>query len=198
MKDLTLANGLATGTTVTGPATNQEGFLVVQAGPETLGGGILNMGVLTLDDVTLVNNQADASALGGLNAGGGGIANVLGGTLTVTNSNFQSNHVLAGSGDGYGGAILNDAGSVLAVNNSTFTSNSVVLGVYLGSFGGAIANLCSQATVSGSCFTSNVVRGGDGAPGIPVSRALTEAMVLVAASPLLAGACSTVPFRPRP
>src|SRR5262249_36672681 len=43
LKDLTLANGLATGTTVTGPETvAPDGEVIVLAGSETLGGGILN------------------------------------------------------------------------------------------------------------------------------------------------------------
>src|SRR5262249_33118570 len=51
---LTIADGLATGTTVVGPR-----------GPVTLGGGILNTGAnLTLDKVTLVDNHALADQVG--------------------------------------------------------------------------------------------------------------------------------------
>jgi uncharacterized protein (TIGR03118 family) len=51
---LTIADGLATGTTVVGPK-----------GPVTLGGGILNTGAnLTFDKVTLANNQAMADQVG--------------------------------------------------------------------------------------------------------------------------------------
>src|SRR5262249_36447573 len=51
---LTIADGLATGATVVGPK-----------GPVTLGGGILNAGAkLTLDKVTLVDNQALADQVG--------------------------------------------------------------------------------------------------------------------------------------
>ena len=75
LTDLTLANGLAIDTTIT-VSPNEP---VRLGGSATLGGGILNTGaLLTLNKVTVVNNQADASALGGVNAGGGGVANVSG------------------------------------------------------------------------------------------------------------------------
>ena len=52
--DLTIANGLATGTTVVGPK-----------GPVTLGGGILNTGAnVTLSNVTLADNQAKGDQVG--------------------------------------------------------------------------------------------------------------------------------------
>ena len=167
--DLRIADGLATGTTVVGPANYVEGFLVVPGGSATLGGGILNMGAsVTLDRVSLVNNQATAVTLDGVNAGGGGIANVFGATLTVAHSSFTGNQVLGGTGDSYGGAIFNDAGSSVTVKGCTFTGNEATAGAYLGSFGGAIANTGgSQAVVSDSRFKNNVARGGNGANGAP-------------------------------
>ena len=184
--DLTIADGMATGTTVVGPPTYVEGFLVVLGGSATLGGGILNIGAsVTLDHVSLVNNQANAVALAGVNAGGGGIANVFGATLTVAHSSFTGNQALGGTGDSYGGAIFNDAGSTLTVKGCTFTGNQATEGAYLGSFGGAIANTGgSQAMVSDSSFKNNVARGGDGADGAPISLALTQATAQAAASPV--------------
>ena len=160
LENLTLANGLATGTTLK-VTPNKPARL---GGSETLGGGILNMGgSLVLDNVIVVNNQADAGALGGVSAGGGGVANVLGATLTVTHGTFQDNAVLAGTGDCFGGGILNDAGSILTVEESTFSGNLAVEGFYQGSFGGAIANGGgSQATVSGSLFQRNEAVGAGG------------------------------------
>jgi hypothetical protein len=162
--DLTIANGLASETTLVGPTTFLDGFPIVQGGSETLGGGILNNGgALTLDDVSMLNNRADAGAGGGVNAGGGGIANIFGATLTVRNCTFRSNQVQAGSGDCYGGAILNDADSSLGVTNSTFTANQATQGLWQGSFGGAIASQGgSTASISGSLFQDNLARGAAG------------------------------------
>lgn len=76
INDLTIGNGMATGPTVPGTGIST---VLTDGGPVTLGGGILNMGdFLILDDVTLVNNQANASVLGRDNQAGGGIANVFG------------------------------------------------------------------------------------------------------------------------
>ena len=73
IEGLTIAHGLTTATATI-----------------ALGGGILNTGAsLTLDDVIMVGNRA--SGIEGANAGGGGVANVLGGTLVVTQSSFQGN-----------------------------------------------------------------------------------------------------------
>src|SRR5262249_843562 len=71
IRDLSIADGLATGTTVEGPF-----------GPVTMGGGLLNTGArVILSHVTMHNNQA----IGPL-AQGGAIANVSGATLVVTDS----------------------------------------------------------------------------------------------------------------
>ena len=105
IEGLTIAHGLTTATATI-----------------ALGGGILNTGAsLTLDDVIMVGNRA--SGIEGANAGGGGVANVLGGTLIVTQSSFQGNEVVAGAVASYGGAIFNDAGSTLTVERCSFIGN---------------------------------------------------------------------------
>ena len=112
---LTIANGMATGTTVAG-----------SFGPVTLGGGILNTGArVTLCHVRLADNQVVAAAPG-TTAGGGGIANVFGATLTVKNCTFTSNHSIGASAndDSYGGGIFSDAFSKLTITYSTFTDNA--------------------------------------------------------------------------
>src|SRR5262249_16516627 len=89
--DLTIANGLASGPTATGPP-----------GAATLGGGILDeQAHLTLSHVTLANNQA-----AGFIGGGGGVASVLGASLTVEDSTFTNNRVAGTSVNSPGGAIL--------------------------------------------------------------------------------------------
>ena len=79
------------------------------------GGGIYNLGTLTLSDSTLLSNFSGY--------GGGGIVNS--GTATVKNS------TLAGNTAVYGGGMLNRG--IEAVNDSTLSGNS-------GSYGGGIYN----------------------------------------------------------
>ena len=158
--DLTIADGMATGTTVEGPS-----------GPVTLGGGILNTGArLTLSHVTLVSNQA--AALPNASAAGGGIANVFEAALTVDHCTFTDNRSIgpsAGVGDSRGGAIFNDVDSTLTVTGSTFTGNQATGGSTGAthaqgvSLGGAIENAGgSEARVSDSTFKDNLARGADG------------------------------------
>src|SRR5439155_1317201 len=126
---LTIADGSASGTTVTGPL-----------GPATLGGGILNdQGNLTLSHVTLANNRA-----AGFIGGGGGVANIYGSTLTVEDSTFTDNQARGGdgapggnAGQGAGGAISISGGPALPavggttvadVSHSTFTGNQATGG----------------------------------------------------------------------
>lgn len=106
-----------------------EGLATAASGI-ALGGGILNTGAsLTLDNVIVAGNQA--KGLGEANAGGGGIANVEGGALAITDSRFLNNVVLADALAGslsysYGGAIYNDGGSTLTVDDCSFTANQAM------------------------------------------------------------------------
>src|SRR5262249_31391656 len=100
ISDLTVANGRASGTTLTGTL-----------GPTTLGGGILNdQAHLFLSHVTLTSNQAV-----GFIGGGGAVANILGASLTVEDSTVSNNVAAGTSVDSPGGGILSDAGSTLIV-----------------------------------------------------------------------------------
>ncbi len=157
IRDLTIANGRATGTTAVGPS-----------GPVTLGGGLLNTGArVFLSHVTLANNQAVGPI-----ASGGAIANVFGATLVVTDSTFTENRA-AGTSVSTGGAIANQGGSTLVLDRGTFTGNqaTTALGNSPGlgnSVGGAInSGGGSQATVLHSTFEGNLARGSNGADGGP-------------------------------
>ena len=132
--DLTIANGVASGVTVTG-----------LLGPATLGGGILdNQAHLLLSNVTVANCHAS-----GVIGGGGGVASISGATLVVVGGTFTGNTVNGTSVDSPGGAILSDAGSTLSVQHSSFTGNRAIDGGAIGVWGG------SQAAISTSTFTNN-------------------------------------------
>ena len=84
------------------------------------GGGIDNLGILTVINSTLSSNEAGHS--------GGGIHNT--GTLTITNSTLSGN--IAHDG---GGGFANEAGGIAVITNSTLSGNRA-----LSSDGGGIAN----------------------------------------------------------
>ena len=102
------------------------------------GGGIRNLGTLTVSNSTFSNN--------GTGTDGGGIANDFG-FLTVTNSTFSGNSV-----SGSGGGILNQVGFA-TVTNSTFSGNAA------GGLGGGIA---SSGTLNlANTILANSPSGGD-------------------------------------
>ena len=169
IEGLTITAGLADGTAPVYPSS---------------GGGILNLGNLTLDEVVIDGNQAvgdpsvviAASAifnsLGG--ALGGGIENF--GTLHVTDSTVSNNQALgADNADGSslpfpsfpGNALGGGIGSfgTLTVEDSTFKGNVAQAGNGgIGAFagiggGGAIVN-DANLTVDGTSFRDNQAIGG--------------------------------------
>ena len=130
-----------------------------KTGNSSPGHPIQSFGSLTLDTVTVKNNNPAASVIdvegdativnstftGNTFVGGSGAAISNHGTTQIMSSAFNSNTV----GSGLGGAIGNVAGSELYITNSTFTSNS-------GFDGGAIwGDVSGTMHIKGSTFTSN-------------------------------------------
>jgi hypothetical protein len=108
---------------VTAGVTAGISGLTVAGGWDTQGGGIRNDGSLTLDRVTVRDNEAGDAFLTGL---GGGIYNAPGASLTITRSTFSNNVVHIESSLQGGGGIYN-AGA-LSVFATTFSGNSVSSG----------------------------------------------------------------------
>jgi hypothetical protein len=113
------------------------------------GGGILNLGSLTLSNCTVTQNQGN---------GGGGIYNR--GSLTLSSSTVTQNQSIADDG-GFiadGGGILNRWHGTVTVSNSTITNNT-------GAWGGGIANEDgapidgATMTIANSTISGNVAGG---------------------------------------
>jgi hypothetical protein len=143
------------------------------------GGGIYNNGGLTINSVTVTNNQADLG--GGIyNAGtlainnstitgnqsckivynfglGGGVYNT--GTLTINNSTVSQNHATGHESAGHGGGIYNLG--TLAINSSTINGNSGHEFAAFGASGGGIANYATLI-VNNSTITGNIADQGAG------------------------------------
>lgn len=96
------------GSVITNAATARAaitGLTITGGSAASDGGGILNYGDLTLDDVRVSGNIATGS--------GGGIANF--GALAIANSALEDNYAALG------GAIFNAAGAALTVDEATVT-----------------------------------------------------------------------------
>ena len=118
--------------------------LTIRHGKRRYGGGIDNDGDLTLENLTVCDNQTyDPSQ----NRGGGIFSP---GTMTITNSTISGNSV---SGDNRGGGIF--ATGTIVITNSTITDNSASWG------GGAIRiynvtlNNCTITNNSSGIYTNN-------------------------------------------
>jgi uncharacterized repeat protein (TIGR01451 family) len=113
----------------------------------TQGGGILNLGTLTVSDTTFSNNYAGGYITGGGNGGG---AIYTQGALTVVGSTFT------GNSSAPGGAILISSGTV-TITSSTFTGNTA-LGAYAG--GAILLNTVATATITDTTFSGNAAGAG--------------------------------------
>ena len=111
------------------------------ASADSGGGGILNQGALTLTNSTVRSNKASI---------GGGIYNILG-TLTLTDSTVSGNTASADSG----GGIYNSSTVTLA--NSTVSGNTAS-----GNGGGIFNSSGSTLTLANSTVAANVAETGSG------------------------------------
>jgi hypothetical protein len=147
-----------------GTVVTISGLTIENASGAFLGGGIFNLGSLTVTGSTLSGNTAFL---------GGGIYNH-GGSVTVTASTLSGNTASSGGG------IFNDFGSVTVVTGSTLTNNtassgsgifnlgsvtvtaSTLTGNTAGFGGGIFNNSGSSLTVTGSTLSGNTASSGGG------------------------------------
>jgi hypothetical protein len=126
-----------------------------------LGGGIYNKGMLRISDSTISQNVATYFCLYGYNcpAGYGGGIYSPGGTVTINNSTISGNSAYGGDG----GGISIGTGVTVSVNNSTISQNGatclLILGhCYAGSGGGIWS---SGSTTIQNSIVANSSSGGD-------------------------------------
>lgn len=119
--------------------------LIIENGSvATLGGAILNYGILIAYSCTFSNNSATTE-------GGGALYNY--GSMTITSCNFDDNN------SNFGSALYSELGSIL-IADSTFSNNSATYD------GGAIYYLEGTLTVSGCTFSNNNASGNLGGGAI--------------------------------
>ncbi len=143
------------------------------------GGGLYSLGAtVTLEDVALVGNRADALTA----SAGGAIANEFGGTLNLIRTRYVQNSSF-GTAIAVGGAITSDSGPTpdggatqpptLRSQDSSFSDNiaqsvvgfTMLPGIFPFSgfaMGGAITNFHGTLEVESTQFLRNVVIGGTG------------------------------------
>ncbi len=149
LNNLAIANGKSPSGSSGGGIVNLGTLTITNStfsGSNTIngyGGGISNNGTLTVTNSTFSGNSAPL-------AGGGGIMNS--GTLTVTNSIFSGN---SAPSSGNGGGIYNNSGTA-TITNSTFSSNSTT------SNGGGIYINAGAVTLTKSTFSGNSAYEGGG------------------------------------
>ena len=131
---------------VTGPSSVAMKGITISGGAADGGGGISNLGTLTLDQVRVTGNTAATGK-------GGGIGNL--GTLTITDSTISGN-----SAPSEGGGGIHNEGT-LVVSGSTFTGNTTS-----GASGGAISTWSysnpTSTTVTNSTIAGNTALVGGG------------------------------------
>lgn len=141
--------------------------LAISNGRATTGGGVLNRGTLTLDDVTVSDNTAAGEV-----PAGGGISSS--GALTLTASTVARNHLLATGGPGVltGAGIHGSGGTVRIDGGSKIEENDILL-AGKASFTGRGAGVGATATaviVTGASTIRGNVINLDGGAGIATAN----------------------------
>jgi uncharacterized repeat protein (TIGR01451 family) len=133
-----------------------------KAPPNAGGGGILNSGQLTLDQVTVSTNTSSAAV-----AVGGGIYNNFGGTLNVTNSEITGNQS-EGTSTGIGGGIENNGTATL--DHTTVSQNTMLVNQGAGTVygGGIFIGAAGSMAITDSTITNNTALVGLGSSSASV------------------------------
>jgi CSLREA domain-containing protein len=190
-----MENVLTTNVTVINGVTLRHGFKTGAAGNTTRGGGIRNVGTLTMNDCVVTMNTApgsggirneraitlnnvtvsnNACSSTGTTCFGGGMYNTLAAlsTVTINNSQFTNNTSTATGANGFGFAaglgIESTTGFNLVITGSSFTNNVGTGNGTGGSNGNGIRLLptnTSTANITNSTFSNNSGSGGSSIQG---------------------------------
>jgi CSLREA domain-containing protein len=117
------------------------------------GGGLNNLGTVTVNNSTFSNNIGATAANFTIMLGGGGIRNS--GTLTVVDSTFSGNN--AGLGGGILNVCLNNCSARATISSTVFSTNSATF-----QGGGMYSHHRSEITVTNSTFLGNTGPSGGG------------------------------------
>lgn len=187
-KNVTIDASAAPGLTISGNSSNR--VFVINAGTTAtvknltvtkgygfqLAGGILNNGSLTLDHVTVTQNDTTTNA-GDFWQGGGGIYNGDGAILNLLDSSVSNNHASWSGGGIYSffnstttivrstisGNVSNDVGGgIRSLGNMTITDSTISSNTATGWHGGAIFQTDGNVTITSSTIANNI--GPDWAP----------------------------------
>jgi CSLREA domain-containing protein len=149
-----IENVLTTNVTVISGVTLRHGFKTGTAAATTRGGGIRNVGTLTMNDCIVTLNTA---------AGAGGVRNER--TITLNNVTVSNNACNTAGGSCFGGGMYNTlaALSTVTINNSTFTGNTST-STLTNSFGFGAGLGIESATgfnlvITNSSFSNNIGTG---------------------------------------
>jgi hypothetical protein len=141
------------GLTITGGGGRAYAAFGQNNGFDNEGGGIFNLGTLTVSGCTVSGNYADPNSA---SSDGGGIYNagkmtVAGSTISDNFATYVSDVALNPVPTNKGGGIYNAAGATLTISNTTVSGN------FAGSAGGGIYNAGTAAalTVLDCTFSSN-------------------------------------------
>ena len=165
--NVTISGNNSVGVFVVNAAVSAElSDLTIANGQAGSGGGIENLGSLTVDNCTIISNTVSNL--------GGGIYNT--GQLTTFGTTISGNQALVGAGvynnggvvlldvttlasntaSGYGAGVYNINNGTLTVQSSTVTGNSANAAA---TFGGGINNTSGSATIDESTIANNSANG---------------------------------------
>jgi len=113
---------------------------------DNAGGGIFNVGNLTLSNVVLSGNSAVGAIFGGA---GGALFNSSLGDLTINNSALNNNSAARGGG------IFNSAGRIVITNSTLSGNTSGGSASVFGTQGGGILNFFGTLTIVNSTLSGN-------------------------------------------
>jgi hypothetical protein len=200
---ITLAHGtlsIASNTTITGPTSSNAPLVTVSGGNQYTvffvaigvvnasisgfaitggtdtayaGGGISNLGVLTVNNCNLTGNSVAYTA-------GGGIYNT--GTLTLNNSNVSGNSILerfeflGGGGGVWNGGVMTIVGS--SISGNTTSANSI---------GGAGILNIATLTIVNSIISGNAVPIGNPLSSAPIGAGILNGGNLILSTSTVAG-----------